>query len=87
MASDETTVEIRVEYDLEDKSGEIRADFPSEDRDSRDPVAEALFSAVAKGVSEELEAEGVRAIGGGESKDDENAVVHVLGTDDDVPQM
>lgn len=84
MASDETTVEIRVEYDLEDKSGQIRADFPSEDRDSRDPAAESLFSAVARAVKEELEAEGVRSIAGGETLDDANAVAHDLGTDDDV---
>jgi hypothetical protein len=47
-----------VEYDFEDKFDKIRADFSSEDRDSPDPVVEALFSTVAKGVGEELEAEG-----------------------------
>ena len=35
-------------------------------------------------LEEDLEAEGVRPIRGGESKDDENAPVHVLGTADDV---
>jgi hypothetical protein len=35
-------------------------------------------------LEEDLEAEGVRPIGGGESKADENALVHVLGTDADV---
>ena len=35
-------------------------------------------------LEERLEAEGVRPIGGGESNADENALVHVLGPDDDV---
>lgn len=93
MSQHDDEVQITVTYRLDEQRGEVRCDFPSDDErpegsdaptPERDDRAEALFEAVLHAVTDELEDEGVRPIGGGEVRDAENAVSHHLGTDEDV---
>jgi hypothetical protein len=76
--------EITITYSPDDESAEIRCDYPGDDSDHRDDRVEALFQAVHTAMIDELEAEDIQPIAGGETRDGENAVAHVFGTEDDI---
>lgn len=77
--------EIKIVYEPEEEGAHIRCDYAGDDPDDRDDRVQELFEAVRDTVHEELEAEGLHPLAGGEETG-ENAVSYGYGTEDDIPQ-